>query len=1328
MTNQFPTVRGLAVAAIATLLFVAGCATGPDRREGYDLPAESRPAETMERWFDGEAGPGDVAQEKEAEARADEMQTEAAAPTGAGDADAEEDETEPRDAAGRKVVRLFAEAEIRYWAGDAEKAFELFAEMLRTKPSHPLNRFAAARLYDLRDSVVEYRERTAELLEGIAYRDYEPLARVYLSLVGQTATYRRWEASETPDPFHADGLGFATSWMRTPRLSPWTQRDFDRTFSVEKADRIRETFLSPWFAEDRPVNREKRRPYLSGGLSLSPNVPSRGIYYMETFARVEAPEGGGERAYWLYGNFAAPAKVWIDGKEVFDRSANDYGTGKRMRRITLEPGTHRVLVKLGVDPGYRDWFDLSFLGDTAGPFGGSGLSFSATPPEDKASSSGGVALGGESVKPSTLEPTFVPRDRLDEASSTSVYLTALAAYYDRQARRFQPAWNELVDRHPEFAAAYGLRADQVQTLWSVPTDKRRARATDYLRKARERDQKSLVYMLRLADRLLQRNGDSKEARELLELARGAAFDTEGAGGELADTGRLRNIQPLQQWATYLSEQGLEASAEKAWKRVLEADASHCRAARALENSYAARRSYPPLEQITEEFERCPDLERSRVMARPDREKARLEWHRREARRSPYSAGKQIAYADELRAQGNTDKAAEVLRRARDRIPWSNAIWNELADRALAEEGEKAAIGILREAIAQNGSSQFLLDRISTIKNQIPLEALMRDGREVAMSHIEQASRSKVSPEGAEGDVGDQAYYVIDYAARKYESDGASRTLTHTLVRTMTKEAIDRFGETSIPRGADLLVARTINQDGSVEVPERTAGKSSLSMPGLDPGDFVELAYLQYDGPASVSKTHIEGIQFYFQMSDISSVHSEYAIVGDRDDGQFVRQNNPPEAQPYDKAGYEGVHFVREDSPRPRSESNAPSGTEYLPWIRYYRDGLQIDPFEVNRRSVVDRVRESLKVSDELRRQVADWRDGVEAGSEAEIRKLFYKVAQRVTSPDADAFGREVAHTYLSKDGSPHLLLHAVYQLAGIDSQLYLVKSTYQHPDAFPVGEFGKYRRPLLRVEAPDGEAVWLSPTHPDAMYEAVGLATMGQPAVCVSCENPERREVPTEGFRPTNREVDVESELAKSGALSGSMTITLNGIRATSVRSSLRGTPQKTARRKFIDRVLNSIVDGSTLTSFEIRHEDAHDKPLVLELAFERPNFARKGSDGVLRIQRPMFREPVASGYAKLRARTRPLMIGGQRETNYHLSMTWPDGMAASIESQSGEWQVDDQWGSFERSVTVDEGTLEVDSALELPIQRISPDAYPQFRTWAIEVERSSRLQVTLTP
>ena len=655
------------------------------------------------------------------------------------------------------------------------------------------------------------------------------------------------------------------------------------------------------------------------------------------------------------------------------------------------------------------------------------------------------------------------------------------------------------------------------------------------------------------------------------------------------------------------------------------------------------------------------------------------------------------------------------------MPWSNALWSELAEIRLADDGQQAALDLLQQAIETNGHSEALSTRISTLNNEIPLRELMLDGRDRAMAHLE-AGR-----EGSEGaKSSDEAYYVVDYAARQYMDNGTSRTLTHTVVRTMTKGAIDRFGETSIPGNAELLMARTINQDGSIEVPEPRAGKSTLSMPGLDEGDFVELAYLQHSGGSQQSRTHREGIKFFFRMSDISSIHSEYVILGEHD-ASFIRQNDPPDAESFEKAGYEGVRFLREDSSRPRSEPFSVGGAEFLPWIQLYDRGVTLETFEVDRRYVADRLMNSLESSRKLRRQVDKWRDNTEPGTPEEIRDLYYDVTGWLSSANPTAFGRDATHALISKEGSPYVLLQMVYRLADIESDIYLVKSQYEHPDSFPIGEFSKYRRVLMRVQGPDATH-WIAPSGRDAMFGAVSLSLTGQPAVCVTCDDLVRKTVPDSGFREPSRDVAVEAELSEQGELRGTAEVVVHGIRAVNLRSNLRRTPSDTRRRKFMGQLLTGFLPGSTLTDYRLRDVDSRDQPLTMELDFKLGNFAQSTADGNWRIQAALFREPVASAYGKLSNRVRPMLIGRQRETSYNMTVDLPESLEATLESQSGAWALDSEYGDFSRSVTLENGQLRVESGLRLPIQRISTDEYDAFRQWAIKVERSSRLLVTLSP
>ncbi len=1263
---------------LASALLTAGCATGAaSRRPRYDFPAKSRADRRLEQWFSQSADTG-------------------SAPAQA----AALDEHAP-------VEQLFAAAEVAYWNGDVERAGDLYLRMLQQKPSHPLNRFAAARLYSMREQMVGFRKRLPPVLRTIELGKVEPLTRVYLSLIGQYVSWHNWENSDSEKPFSADPLGFPAQWMTTPALSYWRLTDFDHKFGVEDDPHLKKQYLSPYIAEDQPVNYEPSRPFVAHGLNLSPHFDHSGIHYLETFATVAPGKKSGSRDYLLYTNFSGAARLWIDGKKVIERTEGDYGTSKRLRRVRLSPGQHRILIKFAYQSGYRDWFDVALLGDTATALDGSGLTFSRTPTADAAK--GSVELLDTQKLPSQLEPALTTPEHVQKASDTALYLSANAAYWDLQPEYFDAAFKELMKRHKDFAPGYVLRAKETQTLWEVPSRIRNARALADIRHAHKLAPDSLDNSVRLIDWLRGQNKTDREVRTLLTTTRDAA---------LTQAKRLRNVKPLVEWADFLSDQGWSESAEKAWRRVLDVDPTNCHAAGELQQLYYSRSYFPPLAKITPAHDQCADLAKKVAFARPDQDAQRLAVFRRQAKRFPYDSSAQTNYADELVAQGKTDQARQVLLDAKERMPWELSIWNELANRALADKGKDAAAAILRDAIDENGNSGWLQWRLAQLDNTIPLENLMHDGLAAAKADVVRAQKE------GQGDTGDEAYYVLDFAARKYFKDGSSITLTHDVVRVLTKGAIDRFGEFDPPGNSRLVLARTIKQDGTTRVPQQTPGKSTLSMPGLAPGDFVETAYVQFEAPSPLSKTRRKGTRFFFRMGDISSRHSEYVIVDPQ--GKFYRTNDAPKAHKIDTALGSAVRFLREDSPRPRSEPSAVNWEEYLPWIQLYRAGTTIAPFEAARRSMVEQVRDSLKTSHQLDTQIAKWRKGLKPGTDAEVKGLFYKVAAWFPDPTLNALGKDASHALLERDGSPLLVLKAAYDAAGIPADIYLVKGKFQPPADYPIGEFAKYRAPLLKVQMPSGKTEWLSPSGPDAMFGSIGLAKVGQPALCVTCTEAKKEVVPAEGHRDPSRQIDVAGKLDADGTLHGTMTMTFNGIRGYVVRSALRKRADKATRQKFIDLVISNLLPGASLESYEISDEHHPDQPLVIRAQFTRRQFARQVRPGVMQVETALFREAVASAYAGLATRTTPLMVRYQRDFDYAFHVKLPDGYKAKLRSQDGHWSLNSKWGKFDRSVGIAANTLGITSSINMPIERVQPKNYAKFQKWAIGVERSSLLFLTL--
>ncbi len=1219
----------------------------------------------------------------------------------------------------------FLATEIAYWEGDVELVWHLTISMLRDFPNNPLNRQAAARLYDIQNEVVDFHARTLKAFETIDWHAENPVTRTYLAQIAHVVALQQWRISNDDKPFAPDQLGRANSWRITPSMSPWRLLDFEKTFAPEKHARLLDNYLSPAIAVDHPENYKRTTTYTASGINLAPQPGRAGIYYLETFVTVsndasndtsKGTQDQKDPKFWATGNFPAAATVWIGDQQIFNRIEDGYDTNKRLRHVQLSPGTHRILIKLAYQPGYRDWFDFSLLPDNAS----TKLSFSTTSnsAEPTEKSSGAVTLLTPSHTPSELEPLIVAPKYAPKASDIQLYLTALTAFQNGDSDIFDAAYNVLIERHPNFAPAHALKSAQLQTRWDVPADLRDPAALSELRTAYELRPESLHTLIRLGRRL-QNQGNDREVRELLEIARDAAFSNSGA--------TLNNIEPVVAWAQYLDTNGWSESAEQAWRTVLDAAPAHCLAASNLQNLYYTRHYFPKLADITPAYNSCPNLVEREDDQRPDRAKQRLATAKRNAARAPDNADQQLNYARELIANNQNDQAETLLKNTLKHSPDAVQIWAELANFTLGTQGKSAASTVLQQAMDENQHSGWLVWQQAILDGKLPLQDLMPDGYTAAMTDIQRTNSENTKSAASSSD---DAYYVLDFAARRYFPDGASITLTHTVVRVMTRGAIDRYAETEIPSNARVLLARTIKKDGSVRVPEEVAGKDTLSMPALAEGDLVEIAYLQFNAAPEIA-THIEDIRFYFRMLDISTVHSEYIVLG-ADNINFMLQNDAPKPQPFEHNGVSGLRFVAKHNPHPRNEPNAVSGLEFLPWIQGYRTGITTDDFDANRRYFTDLIMDSTRQSPRLHQQVETWlpnknpTNKTNTYTNEDIQKLFSAVASWIPEPNPSAITTDATHVLLSRRGSPLILLKAALDIAQIPADIYLVQSKFQIPEVFPIGEFAKFSQPLLKVKSPDNKEIWLDPSGPDAMYEAIDASLLGQPAVCVTCPELVRENLPQQATFPATRHVDIDAKLDPKGTLTGRATYTFTGTRAANVRAALRGRTDDVNRQKYMEAILADLFSGSTLLASTIDDEHEPQKPLTLSLNFERPGFARPTATG-LQIETNLFREALATIYTQLPTRTLDLFVGYERAHTYSMRLALPKTDAkspATITSQNGTWSHESPFGTFTSTVELQDNILHVDSNLTLPIQRIATASYPEFQRWATAVERSATLFV----
>src|SRR6185369_15589942 len=76
-------------------------------------------------------------------------------------------------------------------------------------------------------------------------------------------------------------------------------------------------------------------------------------------------------------------------------------------------------------------------------------------------------------------------------------------------------------------------------------------------------------------------------------------------------------------------------------------------------------------------------------------------------------------------------------------------------------------------------------------------------------------------------------------------EGPISVYVHRITRPLNKEGISRYGEVTLPRGADLLELRTIKANGEIIEPELAQQRPTISMPALEPGDAIEEEFVQH---------------------------------------------------------------------------------------------------------------------------------------------------------------------------------------------------------------------------------------------------------------------------------------------------------------------------------------------------------------------------------------------------------------------------------------------------------------------------------------------------
>ena len=594
--------------------------------------------------------------------------------------------------------------------------------------------------------------------------------------------------------------------------------------------------------------RRSRRVQIVGCVAAIPSFDQRaGAQRM--FADIDVPFDG---AYDLVLDFVGEARLILDGGAAMIHGGEfQYGPRVSGRVVSLSRGRHIVELRLATYGGHPE---LALLVSPA-------RAAEATVIND------GVARAREIT--TGIAATAATAATAAIAAEPNELVADLAAtYVAYRLGDFPDAWRgaERLEKTPRFALGLALAAAIARDDPSRSASFTRDRSRTLLEAAVAVDPELARPRHALATIAL----DDDRPREAIDQALAA--------------NRSAPAWWVPEWTLYSAYRlrGLTWDADQALDRAIAHGAGACPVIETALDRAEDRHDVAAQQQFGAALSACgkdseQQIERMRRLGDLDGAEAAL---RRVIALAPERGETKLELAGILLSRGRPAEAVPLLAATVD--PRDGEGQLRLADALVAAGAPEQARARIATALAAHPETPEILRAARALALPLPMDAFRLDGQKV-IGDFEASGRHYAAP----------AVVVLDRTVARVFPNGAEVVLNHEIVRVQSKDAIEKWGEISVPEGTEILVLRTHKADGSTREPEELAGKDSISAADLAIGDYVEKETIETRapreafitvgseaGPADLDEPGGGYLsdRFYFQSFDAPLDRSEYLLV------------------------------------------------------------------------------------------------------------------------------------------------------------------------------------------------------------------------------------------------------------------------------------------------------------------------------------------------------------------------------------------------------------------------------------------------------------------
>ncbi|MBJ6761206.1 tetratricopeptide repeat protein [Myxococcaceae bacterium JPH2] len=972
-------------------------------------------------------------------------------------------------------------------------------------------------------------------------------------------------------------------------------------------------------------------------------------------------------------------RVLLDGTPVLERQRwTRAASTVTARAVSLKAGKHRIVTSVSRD-------------ETTGVFTFALLRADGKPSTIRYTAATGAAPawgGGVSTTEAPLH--YATTEDLaaalrGEAGDT---LATFLAVRDGMGRDGDGSRRLMGTLQPTSPALLALRAELASQDRTIPAKVARGRATRDLEAVLAKDPGNVAAQLLRADLFLD-EGQAAQALEALKAARDAAKPTGSAVHlMLARAALALDVDP---------------QAEVALEAALEAQPGLCDAVALQYNLARKRDAVSRADALMSAQENCPgalarQADHARTRGEPE---AAAQAYATMLARDPDNVTTGAALANAYIGLRRFDDATRVLRSLFAIWPRNKELLERLAD-VREYAGDKAEALTLREqALMLDGSDLTLrraVERAKTGKELLQAHAI--DGREAIRAY-----------EAAPVTGGSAAAYVLDAAAVQAFPDGSLVNRIHTIQKALEQSGVQEIAEVNLPRGAQLLALRTLKADGRVLEPENIEGKDTMSLPGVQVGDYVEVEYLLAEGDRGPAQPGFAASAFYFQIANQPNAWSTYTVVAPKGSNLRVDAHNMKASEPVVQGDQEVFHYDARRVPPFIPEPDAPpSGNEYLPFVvvgtgATGNDGL----VQVYGDAFQDRWQRTAEV-EAFAKQATEGKTGMEA-----VKALHAAVMKRFSGRDT-GLGQSAASTVAQDRGSRLTVLKAGLDALGIPSRVAAVR-TFNTPPApylFPNEQLLPYA--ALHVEVPGEAPVWVDTSVRFGPFGELPETAMGEREAYLMPEPGKAQQkvtTPALKERP-GKQVKLDLELSTDGKLTGKGDEVYTGFEAAQIAEAFEQLSAE-SRNQALQGAVSRYFGGAELSSVKLDRATEVGAPFVLHYEFTVPRFGRVEGDQKMVLGALTFPALLGRRYVELSSRDTPLFIDSMEASRTQVTLTMPQGW--KLADPQASLKVDSDFGHFARTEKQEGRTLTLNESLQVPRNRISPRDYEKFSAFAGDVD-----------